>query len=257
MLDLNVNKNRTLTFEIQLGGINPDQIEGSLTFIIDNIQYGVPVKIKEKEISVNIPPLNSISLKKFTEGEEIHAKLEAHGNGYYLNPWNGSFIVKNPIVMEASITENERDIESPEINIESISDKKQGSKEIIKDKSRETEEEVKDKPDDKIGDIIKNKVNEKRDMISRLVDKALEGKSIKKTKTIIEKKIIKSSPKKKITEKDILEYIQVFGTKNKQIQEIILEQSQVAASEEGNGNDINEVFKKVQLVLPRGKNKKR
>lgn len=260
MLDLNINKNRTLNFEIQLGGINPDQLDGSLTFIIDNVQYGIPIKIREKEISVNIPPLTNVTQKTFTEGEEIQAKLEVHGNGNYLNPWNGSFIVKSPIVMEATITEIDEEIDTPEINVKSLSDgTKQEKIEIVKDKSRETDEETKNKPDENIGKVVKNKVNEKMNMISRLVDEAILGKNIRKTKTIPKKKVregVKKVERKEITEDLIKKYIKVFGSKNEQIQEIIFEQAKVATAEMGEGNNMESLFKKVQEILPRGRTKK-
>jgi hypothetical protein len=241
MLDLNVNKSRVLNFSIQLGGISPDQLVGTLTFMIDNLQLSIPTQIKENEITVNIPPLSTIIRRSFTEGEEIPAKLEAHGNSYYLNPWSDSFVVKNPVTMEVAVSEDiQTDI--PEINVESISDDAATEEvEIIRDKSRDEE--------------ARERVNKKLDMINKLVDQALlNRKKIKSTKqkTTVENKV-KKEKNNNLTEEYLIEYIKMFGSKNEHIQEIILDQAKLAASESGKSNDLDFVFRKIQEVLPRGK----
>jgi hypothetical protein len=106
MLELDINKTKNLDFEIQLSGIDYKQLEGSLRILIDGIEYGFKVEVNSSSIIANIPMLKNVLLREVREGEQFEAKLEVHGAGYYLNPWNGSFVVKNPVLMEAKIRED-------------------------------------------------------------------------------------------------------------------------------------------------------
>lgn len=112
MLELDTNKAKSLDFEIQLSGIDSKQLEGSLRILVDGIEHGFEVEIAPTNIVVNVPALKNILLREFKEGEQFGAKLEVHGAGYYLNPWNGSFVVKNPVSMEVKIKE---DVEVPKV----------------------------------------------------------------------------------------------------------------------------------------------
>jgi hypothetical protein len=112
MLELDSNKAKTVDFEIQLSGIDSKQLEGSLKIMIDGIEHGFKAEISPTNVIVNIPALKNILLREFKEGEQFDAKLEAYGAGYHLNPWNGVFIVKNPVSMEATIKES---VEVPKI----------------------------------------------------------------------------------------------------------------------------------------------
>jgi len=169
MLSLNINETKTVDFEVQLSGINPDQLNGSLRFEINNVEYGFPAEFKSESVLVNIPPLNNIISTELKEGTKIKAKLEVNGNGFYLAPWSGEFIVSNPVKMEATIQENN----VPKINV--------------------------------------SKINE---------DKKIKKQPIKKAKLKSKKK----SSLDDITEKQIFQFMEYKGTKDKRIQNIIFEQ---------------------------------
>jgi hypothetical protein len=137
MLEINVNKKRAINFEVTLSGIEASQLTGSIRFIIDSIEYGFPVEIQQGNVIAEIPPLSNIISRTIKEGENINAKLEITGNGYYLNPWNGSFVVKNPIAVEAKITENTEIKTKPKVGVK-IKDSTKPTKKvkIIEDKTK-------------------------------------------------------------------------------------------------------------------------
>ena len=42
MLKLNVNQEKQLTFEVQIGGVQSDQVSSHLRIEIDDVEYGFP-----------------------------------------------------------------------------------------------------------------------------------------------------------------------------------------------------------------------
>jgi hypothetical protein len=100
MLKLNTNEVRNLEFEVSIEGINYDELDGSLRFIIDEVEYGFPVTIQREHVSVKVPPLKEIVAKGMKDGEVVECKLDIFGNGFYLNPWGGEFKLQNPVSME-------------------------------------------------------------------------------------------------------------------------------------------------------------
>jgi len=105
MLKIGLNESKTLDFDIELSGIDYDKLEGHLRFLIDNVEYGLKVKVSGSTIHVDIPPLNTIVKRELKEGEVIPARLDVVGNGYYLNPWSDSFEVSSPVKMTAKIVD--------------------------------------------------------------------------------------------------------------------------------------------------------
>jgi len=190
MLELNIGKSRSLNFEIEVSGIDPTQLEGFVRIIIDGVEYGFKGKVGSESIEVEIPALKTLLKRTINEGEKFDGKLEVHGNGFYLNPWNGSFIVKNPVVMEAKI------------------------KEDIDDNAPKIVAKVKSEPS---VDKAKDKLNEMKKIISK--------PPINKSKSsLLEKKVLNKQSPVILTEKHVIDYMASKGTTNKQIQEVILEQ---------------------------------
>jgi len=193
MLELNVNQNRSLNFEIQLSGIAHTQLEGFLRIIIDGIEYGFKAEVNEGDIIVDVPVLKNIIPREVKEGEKFDAKLEVVGNGYYLNPWTGSFIVKNPVILEAKIKEDVADSGAPKIGITKV---KTGGSSKVETKLKEMKETIK---------------------------KPVERKETKKI--VVENKT--NLPKIVLTEDHVIQYMVKQGTKSKRVQEFILEQAKL------------------------------
>ena len=194
MLDININDSRDLNFKIELSGIASSQLEGRLRLVIDNIEYGIPAKIKEGSINIVIPPLRNLIQRELKEGEIFTAKLDVHGDGNYLNPWSGEFQIRNPVALEAKIVELEDD-NKPAISV-SINESG-GVKKTI---TRKTKTTGKTK--------AQTKINEMKTKVSKA----------KKFKN-------KDDFKEKLTKEDVIQWLNKKGTKNPQVQEIIYEQA--------------------------------
>lgn len=106
MLKLNVNEEKQLTFEVQIGGVNYDQVTSHLRIVIGEVEYGFPARVGSESITVDLPPLNKIIGTKLKEGEEVEVKLEMIADGYYLTPWQDTLKISNPLVIEAKIKDN-------------------------------------------------------------------------------------------------------------------------------------------------------
>ena len=107
MLKLNVNQEKQLTFEVQIGGVQSDQVSSHLRIEIDDVEYGFPAQVGNESISVNLPPLRTVTARKLKEGEEVQVKLEIIADGNYLTPWQDTFRLSNPLVVEAKIVDDE------------------------------------------------------------------------------------------------------------------------------------------------------
>jgi len=101
MLKLNTDEVRNLQFEVSIQGINYDELQGSLKFVIEGIEYGIPVKIQKELVSVEVPPLEEIVARGMKNGDIVECKLDIFGNGFYINPWGGQFELATPVKMEA------------------------------------------------------------------------------------------------------------------------------------------------------------
>jgi len=189
MLDINIRDYRELTFEMEISGISPSELEGKLRFVIDDVEYGIPSKITESEIKVDIPPLKRIVQRELKEGEKINARLDVYGEHHYLKPWEGEFRVKNPVIVEAKI-KNVKESTEPQIKV------------------RFTEDG---------GTRAQKKLNEMK-RVTESVSKAKTERPPKRFKSI-------EDFKKNLTEKDVYKWLNKNGTKNKQIQEIVYQQT--------------------------------
>ncbi len=101
MLKLNTDEIKNLQFEVSIQGINYDELQGSLKFMIEDIEYGIPVKIQKDLVSVEVPPLQEIVARGMEQGSIVECKLDIFGNGFYLNPWGGQFELQTPVKVEA------------------------------------------------------------------------------------------------------------------------------------------------------------
>jgi len=106
MLKLNVNQEKQLNFEIQISGVQADQLSSFLRIEIDEIEYGFPAQVKQESVTVNLPALKTVIARKLKEGTEVNVKLEIIADGHHLIPWKDTFILSYPLVIEAKIIED-------------------------------------------------------------------------------------------------------------------------------------------------------
>lgn len=181
MLKLNVNEERQLTFEVQIGGVNYDQVTSHLRIVIGEVEYGFPARVGSESISVDLPPLNKIIGTKLKEGEEVEVKLEMIADGYYLTPWQDTIKISNPLVIEAKI-KDDGFVPNPAIKT-SLVVAEDGAKQTttLSEKEKEVEVEkpsMKDEKETDKDDVMLGKLAEK---LVTLLGKQ-EGKVIKEEK---------------------------------------------------------------------------
>lgn len=270
MLKLNVNEEKQLTFEVQIGGVNYDQITSRLRIIVGEIEYGFPARVGNESITVDLPPLNKVIGSKLKEGEEVAIKLEMIADGYYLTPWQDTVKISNPLVVEAKIKDVDF-IPKPAIKTNlvvaedgakqttTLSKKEKEDEKLSKDEKKvdEPSDEMVGKLAEKLitllgkqeGKIVEQDEDKEEDIEDEKVSKVVEPKKAVESKMgAIEKlltdtvnkiqtegrtskrKINLQELKKNVTEEDIMKYIENAGTKNPKIKEIIYEQASAASS---------------------------
>ena len=106
MLKLNVNQEKQLTFEVQIGGVHQDQVTSQFKITIGEIAYTFPAKVGRDEITVDLPPLHKVIGAKIKEGDEADVQLEIIADGHYLTPWRDRAVLSNPLVLEVKIKDS-------------------------------------------------------------------------------------------------------------------------------------------------------
>jgi len=183
--------------------------------------------------------LNKIIAKRIKEGDKVDVKLEVVIDGLYLIPWQDRATLSNPFVIEAKIKDNEF-VKNAPFSTTLIQDKdeqKQGV--IIKEKKEDSPSDLMDKLVEKVASKLSTTKEEP-------IVKIKEGKTkdVKKYNGMSLNEL-----KDKLTKEDIFRYMDRAGTKNKQVQEVIYEQSEVAAE----GSRPVDILKQVIKVLSKKK----
>lgn len=159
MLKLQQNKSKKLTFEIEVGGIQHENLNGFFRFNIDGIEYGFPLEINKEKMTVELPPLNTIISRQIQEHETIDARVDITGNGYYITPWKDNFKISNPISIQSKLVEEE----TPEVKLtirEADEEKPTKQKTIVKETKKE-EKQVKPVTKEKT-DLTKFKITKEQ-----------------------------------------------------------------------------------------------
>ncbi len=103
ILELNNLEEKSLVFNVQIQGIESEQLTGALRLLVDGIEYGFPVEFDGDEIYVKIPPINEVIKRNLKNGDIIEGRLDVIGNGMYMHPWSGEFQVSTPVQVEAKL----------------------------------------------------------------------------------------------------------------------------------------------------------
>jgi len=109
MLYLNPNKEKILTFEVELSGASSSEINGFVRFFIsEDVQLGFPVVVGENQIHAVIGPLKNLVKKTIKNGTVFEAQLDLYTEDQdYFSPWKGEIEIKMPVVIEAKLAEEE------------------------------------------------------------------------------------------------------------------------------------------------------
>ncbi len=252
MLKLNVNQEKQLNFEIQIGGVQSDAVSSFLRIEIDQIEYGFPAKVGQESITVDLPALRSVAAGKLKEGDEVKVKLEIIADGHYLTPWNDTFVLSNPLMVEAKIVDE--DFKTPPTIKTTL---------ITKGKSGDQAQGVVVEQSEEVEAAPVHVAETEEEMTERIVNKLaekfgpmLKGKSAKvvtenKPEKIVEEKAIAPIKKidvKNITEEGVYSYMERAGTKTAQVQKILYEQAEVAA---GSSRPVDVLKQVVKILKPK------
>lgn len=225
MLKLNTDEVRNLEFEVSIQGVNYDELKGSLKFIIEDIEYGIPVKIHKDTVSVEVPPLEEIVARGMKNGDVVECKLDIFGNGFYINPWGGQFELSTPVKMETKQVKIDNRQPDKKIVAELKNDKKSLDKEAILEMLFEKlEEKGFSTTSKKIKTIKESKSKTSKPSKKELVENKIKSKFflinnlVKNVKTLTEgKKVIvnqKTVPSAITTEDvDVLEKLKQLKNK--------------------------------------------
>jgi hypothetical protein len=242
MIELNINQKKSLTFELQVTGVDYKNLNGSLVLEIDGVEYGFPVKVSETSIIADIPPLKSIVKREIKHGEHINSRLSLNGDGFYLAPWDGLFEVKSPVLAEVKIIEATPSVQAsvkarirPTV-METKKDfpilkKKLGEDEEINDELADLEVKMIGQPLTKErkannSPITRTESAKKNKNFEELRDDILKRKDNPKPITENEKIIDHARPiqnRMNITDRHIYRAMEMMGTTNKNVQATIYE----------------------------------
>ena len=239
MLKLNVNQEKQLTFEVQIGGVQTEQVSSYLRIEIDKVEYGFPAVVGRESITVNLPPLRSVTARSLKEGEEVQVKLDIIADGNLLTPWQDTFRLGNPLVIEAKIVD--ADFNEPiAFRTKLVTEGKPG----------------KSKQGLRLEKVAVSEVDEEDALTEKIVNKLAEKLAGKKLSEMDDEKDAPPAPdgdegedegedegkeevaeSSRISSKDLLDmtkegvyaYMERAGTANPTIQKLIYEQAEAAA----------------------------
>jgi hypothetical protein len=225
MLYLKASEEKKLTFEVDIHGVECNDLKGYVRFEIYGAEYGFPAEIERNRITAVIPPLTEIVRKDIEDGTVINARLEMFTDRHYFSPWSGEVKVGAPMDIKATLKD---DIKGPGIKTRLLTSESEDSK---------PKKEIKSKEEKSLdSDGVKNLIFEVLNEMKGSEKKSLVEST--KKKTGITKEYLRN-----ITQEGIIKYIEKAGTKNKDIQRIILEQARTAAQSNDNFKILKEVVK--------------
>jgi len=214
MLSINIGKPKKLEFDFRVSGGSPEEIKSRFVIQIgDGIELAFPGQVSSSSIVVEIPPLSEI-IKEVYEKDEVEAYLEIIASDKYLVPWKERVVLVMPVNVQAEVR----------------SLKKQGKQKRISESRRKkeiTKEEL-------LEFVVKN-------LGPTLLSSFQEEKKKKKSKKFSSLEEFKNN----LTEEDILTYIAKKGTKNRAIQNLVLEQAKMFSK----SDEPYEILKQVIKIL--------
>ena len=111
MLYLNPNKEKVLTFEVELSGASADEVTGFVRFMVEGIEIGFAAHVGDGEIKAIITPLKKFLKNPLKNGAVFEAQLDLYTEDQeYFSPWKGEIEVKMPVMIEAKLSEEDETV---------------------------------------------------------------------------------------------------------------------------------------------------
>jgi len=197
MLKINVNQEKQLTFEVQIGGVNHDQVSSQFKISIGEIAYTFPARVGKDEIVVDLPPLHKVIGSKIKEGDEADITLEIVADGHLLTPWKDKAILSNPLVIEATIKDGDF-VANPAFQANLVV-KDDGAKQITTLEHKKSEPASVSTEDTMMNNIIEKLSSKLESMISSREKLSEKEENIKKE---LKEEVKKEEEKDKETEEN-------------------------------------------------------
>ena len=159
MIKINVNKKKTIEFDVNVKGVQCDALHGRLSLFYEDIIYSFPADIEDGNvIKIEVPILNEI-IPNIPDKHQADLKLEVVGAETYLMPWTGTAYLEHPVQVEATMRGTSKIVEeeTPKIEVGEI-------------REEEKEEKKEDKKEKKKLDALLKAADKKTPMAKRLAD---------------------------------------------------------------------------------------
>lgn len=218
MLYLNPNKEKVLTFEVELSGASSTEVNGFVRFFIsEDVQLGFPVVVEDNQIQAVIAPLKTLVKKNVKNGTVFEAQLDLYtADQDYFSPWRGEIEVKMPVTIEAKIKDEG------------------GGDRLAEEKKSKF----------RVKSVSEGKSDKKKEQI---VEEGIKTSNVKPRPA--KKEITKEDMRKHVNEEFIYKYMDKAGCKQKHIQELLYGQA-VQAAQTG---EPYEVLKQVVKIMGKKK----
>ncbi len=185
MIKINVNKKKTVEFDVNVTGIQCDNLAGRLSLFYEGVIYSFPASVESGNvIKVVIPPLREI-INNIPDKAQGDLRLEVIGNETFMMPWTGSAILEHPVKVEATMRGSKlmKEEETPKIDVEQIREKE----EVVDEKKKEKKD-----PKTWAGALLKaakEPVKRKKSKIGEALSGEKEDKEDKEKRKLKNKKL--------------------------------------------------------------------
>ena len=103
MLDINSNEEKKMVFEVDIHGVQEKDLQGSVKFLINGVEYGFPTVIDEYKVETLVPPLSKVIGWEIEEGTVVDVRLDLHTDEHFFTPWMGKVKIIAPRKVSAKL----------------------------------------------------------------------------------------------------------------------------------------------------------
>jgi hypothetical protein len=230
-IKVDTHRGKSIEFNIEVEGLNYNDIHGKFIIIEGGIEYGFPTVFKENyRIEVVIPPLNTIL--SVNKKKSLKAKLEIFTDCQYFVPWEGTI----KLIETKSVKVELKKASKPKVKIKTEM------------KDRDVNEDLEIIVDDPEEEVFIPDSKEKKKTVKT------EGKSQSKNGIVLNESTKDDylNLLKNIDEKGIRKYMQNAGTSNEKVQSVILEQAEGICKDSDNKFELLKSVVKIMKNLKKG-----
>ena len=108
MLKIKSSAQEVLTFAIDVDGADEKDTAATFRITHEGIEYGFETTIKNKEVTVNLPALDTV-MPALKDRDILESKLDVEVKGeFILHPWSDQISIEKPVQVKANVVESKR-----------------------------------------------------------------------------------------------------------------------------------------------------